>query len=146
VKRDDRAELGIAYMKSLPAQQQSVLLLVLWLNAALTLVLQGVQLIVVVRVLWRATAAAIRFRRSVVLLFRRAWRQSSASPRSTSSRTNTWPVNSISGLARPERQSPPPHDSCNVADPATSLWLLLRSPADPQRQSIGTEFGGRRAC
>jgi hypothetical protein len=41
-------------MKSIPAQQQSALLLGLWINAALTLVLQGVQLIVVVRVLWRA--------------------------------------------------------------------------------------------
>jgi hypothetical protein len=51
VKRGDRAERGIAHMKSLPAQQQSALLLGLWLNAALTLVLHGVQLIVVVRVL-----------------------------------------------------------------------------------------------
>jgi hypothetical protein len=31
-------------------------------------------------------------------------------------------------------------------DPATKLWLLLPSSADPGQQSIGAEFDGRRAC
>jgi hypothetical protein len=54
VKRDDRSARTIAYIESLPDQQRGALLLVLWLNALLTLALQGVQLIVVVRALWQA--------------------------------------------------------------------------------------------
>ncbi len=54
MSRPDESERAIAYIESLPAQQRGALILVLWLNAVLTLVLQAAQLILVARALRRA--------------------------------------------------------------------------------------------
>jgi hypothetical protein len=50
----DRSEAFSAYAESLPPQQCGALLLMLWVNAMLTLALQAAQLALVVRALRRA--------------------------------------------------------------------------------------------
>lgn len=54
VMHRDRSEAFSAYAESLPPQQRRALLLVLWVNAMLTLALQAVQLALVMRAVRRA--------------------------------------------------------------------------------------------
>jgi hypothetical protein len=53
----DRSEAVSAYAESLPPQERGALILVLWVNAILTLALEAAQLALVVRALRRAAKA-----------------------------------------------------------------------------------------